>query len=68
MTRGSNADFTGEGERQVKRYPVALECQHANALVGRGCFDWCQDCGAVRSSARPGQAAGPWHSCEACAL
>lgn len=53
---------------QAAARPVEIGCRHEHASVGRGCFDYCPDCGAVRSSSRPGEAAGPWHSCAECAL
>ena len=64
--RGHLADFDGPPVRQSSKPPVP--CRHPHAQVGRSCFDYCPDCGAVRSGARPGEAAGPWHSCEACSL
>jgi len=45
----------------------APTCKHLSPELG-GCFDYCPDCGAVRSSRRPGEDAGPWHSCDGCAL
>jgi hypothetical protein len=48
-----------------KKRPVRLRCRHLVVELGK-CFDYCPDCGAVRSSASPGIPAGPWHSCELC--
>lgn len=45
-------------------------CEHINAtVVGEGAFQYCEDCGAVRSriSGRVGQY-GNWHVCDLCRL
>jgi hypothetical protein len=48
-----------------KKRPVVIPCRHLRPEPGP-CFDYCPDCGAVRSAPRPGLPPGPWHSCELC--
>lgn len=44
-------------------------CRHPENQTTRGpYFDYCEDCGAVRESARPGRKQGDWHSCPSCQL
>ena len=50
-----------------KKRAVVIPCRHLQPELG-GCFDYCPDCGAVRSAASPGKPAGPWHSCDLCQL
>jgi hypothetical protein len=40
------------------------ECPHIN--VDRGVYEFCEDCGAVRRSKKPGTPQDPWHSCPRC--
>ncbi len=43
---------------------IVPQCTHPHAIVGRGCFDFCPDCGSIRAGAGRGALAGPWHSCK----